>query len=71
MLLDVLAKSKKSRVYIFFLSCSAVEFYWTDIIKIVARQYGVILSDEQVQAMDWSIKVSYLKGNPVTVAWQI
>ena len=54
--------------YTFFLSCSAAEFNWTDSIKIV-HKYGERLSDEQVQVMDWSIKVSHLKRNPATVAW--
>ena len=71
MLLDVLAKSNQFGLYTFFLSCSAAEFHWTDIIKIVACQYGEKLSDEQVQAMNLSTKVSYLKRNPVTVARQV
>ena len=67
MLLDVITKSRQFGVYTFFLSCSVAEFHWSDIIEIVACQYGETLSDEQVQAMDWSIKVSYLKRNPATV----
>ena len=45
-----------------------MEFHWTEIIQVVARQYGEILTDEQVNAMAWSTKVNYLKSNPVTVA---
>ena len=71
MLLDVLAKIRQFGVYTFFLSCSAAEFHWTEIIQVVARQYGEILTDEQVNAMNWSTKVNYLKRNPVTVARQI
>ena len=71
MLLDVLAKIRQFGVYTFFLSCSAAEFHWTEIIQVVACQYGEILTDEQVNAMDWSTKVNYLKRNPVTVARQI
>ena len=41
-----------------------------EIIQVVAHQYGEILNDEQVNAMDWSTKVHYLKRNPVTVARQ-
>ena len=52
MLLDVLAKIKQFGVYTFLLSCSAAEFHWTEIIQVVARQYGEILTDEQVNAMD-------------------
>ena len=71
MLLDVLAKIRQFGVYTFFLTCSAAEFHWTEIIQVVARQYGEILSDEEVNGMDWSTKVKYLKRNPVTVARQI
>ena len=54
-----------------FLVCSAAEFHWTEIIQVIACQYGGILTNEQVNAMDWSTKVNYLKRNPVTVARQI
>ena len=52
------------------MSCSAAEFHLHDIINIIVRQYGEALSVEQVQAMNQSIKVSYLKRN-LTVARQI
>ena len=71
MLLDVLAKTRQFGVYTFFLNCSAVEFYWTEIIQVVAHEYGQMLTDTQVNEMDWSAKVNYLKRNPVTVARQI
>ena len=71
MMLDVLAKIRQFGVYTFFVTCSAAEFHWTEIIQVVACQYGEILTDEQVNAMDWSTKVNYLKRNPVTVARQI
>ena len=71
MLLNVLAKIRQFGVYTFFLSCSAAEFHWTDIIQFVARQYGKILTDEQVNTMDWSTTVNYLKRNSVIAARQI
>ena len=71
MLFDVLAKIRQFGVSTFFLSCSAAKFHWTEIIQVVACQYGEILTDEQVNAMDWRTKVNYLKRNPVTVARQI
>ena len=52
MLLDVLAKTKQFGVYTFFLTCSAAEFHWTEIIQVVARQYGQTLTDEDINAMD-------------------
>ena len=71
MLLDVLAKTRQFGVYTFFLTCSAAEFHWTEIIQVVDCQYRQTLTDEQVNAMDWSTKVNYLKRNPFTVATQI
>ena len=40
MMLDVLAKIRQFGPPTFFLTFSAAEFTWTDIIKIVARQFG-------------------------------
>ena len=71
MMLDVLAKIRKFGPPTFFITFSAAEFHWTDIIKIVARQYGEELSDESIRTMSRSQKVKYLKRNPVTVAKQI
>ena len=51
--------------------CYATEFHWTEIIRVVACQYGQTLTDEQLDTMDWSEKVNYLKRNPVTVVRQI
>ena len=56
-LLDVLAKIRKFEIYTFFLTCSAAEFHWTEIIHVVACQYAEILTDQQVNAMDWSTNV--------------
>ena len=70
-LLDVLAKISQCRVYIFSLTCSAAAFHWTEIIQIVAHQYGQTLTGEKVNPMDWSTKSNYLKRNPVTLVKQI
>ena len=44
MLLDVLAKTRQFGVYTFLLTCSAAEFHWTEIIQVVAGQYGETLT---------------------------
>ena len=46
-LLDVLANIRQFGVYTFFLTCSAAEFYWTEIIQIVAGQYGETLTESK------------------------
>ena len=50
------------------MTCSAAEFHWTEI---VACQYGKTLTEKEVNAVDQSTKVNYLKINPVAVARQI
>ena len=70
-LLDVLAKNRQFGVYTFSLTCSAAEFQWSEIIPIVARQYRKTITDDQVNAMDWSTKVNYVRRNSVTVVKQI
>ena len=45
-------KLRQFVIYTFFLTCSAVEFHWTEIIQVVARRYGQTLTYEQVNAMD-------------------
>ena len=71
MRLDVLAKALVFGVIMFFVTWSAALFKWTNVIKIVAQQYGGTLTNEDVNNMDWSTKVKYFKRNPVTVARQI
>ena len=71
MLLDVLAKVRAKNVHTFFLTFSWAEAHRTEIIKIVARQYGTNLTDEDVNQMSWQEKSTWLKRNPVTVARHI
>ena len=59
MLLDVLSKIRWFGGYTFFLSGSAAELHWAEIIQVVSHQYGEILTDEQVNTMDQSTKVNY------------
>ena len=70
-MLDDLAKIRQFGCTTFFVTFSAGEFHWPEIIQIVARQYGKSLTTEQVNQMDWKTKVMYLKTNPVIVARQI
>ena len=37
MLLDVLAKIRQFGVYTFFLTCSAAEFHWAELIQIITH----------------------------------
>ena len=71
MQLDMLAKLRQLGPYTFFITGSAAEFHWPQVIKIVAKQYGTDLSTEEVNSMDWNTKRMWLQRNPVTVARQI
>ena len=71
MMHNILAKVRQFGPPTFWITFSAAEFKWTDIIKIVASQFGENLDDSTINSMDWSSKVQYLKRNPVTVARQI
>ena len=70
-MLNVLAKIRQFGVHTFFLTCAAAEFHRTETIQVIACQYVEILTDEHVNAVDWSAKENYLKINPVAVARQI
>jgi hypothetical protein len=71
MQLDMLAKLRQLGPYTFFITGSAAEFHWTEIIQVVARQYGEQVTADDVTAMDWKTKRSWLERNPVTTARQI
>ena len=71
MSLDMLAKYRRFGKPTFFVTGSAAEFQWTEVIKIIGKQYGENLTDDEVNAMDRETKILYLKRNPVTAARQI
>ena len=70
-MLDVLAKVRHFSCTTFFLTLSAGELHWPEIIQNVARQYGTTLTTEQVNQMDWKTKFMWLKRNTVTVGRQL
>ena len=45
---DILAKITQFGVYTFFLTSSADKFHWTEMIQVVACQYGKTLTNEQI-----------------------
>ena len=65
---DVLAMIRQLGIPTWFLTLSAAEMKWPEVIQIIARQYGEILSDEAVSDMTWEEKTTWLKRNPVTAA---
>lgn len=68
---DCLAKIRQLGPYTFFLTFSVAEFRWTEIIQVIAQQYGESLTSKQVQEMDFKTKSLWLKRNPVTAVRHI
>lgn len=44
---------------------------WIKIIQIIARQFGTILTNEEIKNMYWGEKVIWIKRNPVTATHMI
>jgi len=68
MLYELLAMVKQLGVCTWFLTLSAADLSWSEIIQILARQYGTNYSQQQVKDMDWETKTKWIRTNPVTVA---
>lgn len=69
--LDMMAKLRQLGPYTFFITGSAAEFHWPQVIRTVAQQYGESLTDTQIASMNWEAKRLWLQRNPVTAARQI
>ncbi|XP_033759087.1 uncharacterized protein LOC117341337 [Pecten maximus] len=72
MQMDMLAKIRQFGPYTFFLTGSAADFHWPELIQIVAKQYGEQFELSYIEnEMDSKTKRQWLTRNPVTVARQI
>ena len=65
---ELLAMINQLGIPTFFLTLSAADLHWPDMIKAVASQFGTTLSDEDVMNMSFTERCRYVKLNPVTVA---
>ena len=65
-LYDVLAMLHKLGIPIWFLTLSAADLHWPEMIQAVAYQFGRILSREDVLKMSMAERSKYLHQNPVT-----
>ena len=41
---------------------------WPEVIQSIAQQYGTIYTEDEVSALPWRIKSTWLRSNPVTAA---
>ena len=67
---DVLAMVRQLGVPTWFLTLSAADMQWPEIIQSIGLQYGHNFTVEDIQGMSYEEKTSWLRNNPVTVARQ-
>ena len=65
---EVLAMIRQLGIPTFFLTLSAADMQWPDVIQTIARQYGVTFTDEEVAALSFEEKSKWLRQNPLTAA---
>ena len=65
---DVLAVIRQLGQPTGYLILSAADMQWSDVIQTTARQYGTILTDEDVKTKPFEDKSKCLRQNPGTAA---
>ena len=68
---DLLAMIRQLGTPTWFFTLSAADLKWPDMIQTIARQYGVIYTDDEVAGLSFDDKSNWLKRNPVTAARHI
>ena len=66
---EVLGMIRQLGLPTWFLTQSAADMQWPDVIQTIARQYGTIISDDDVKGMSFEDKSKWLRQNPVTAAY--
>ena len=70
LLSDLLAMIRQLGSFTFFLTLSAADLRWPDTISVIASQYNVTLTEEDVKNMSWEERCHWIRRNPVTAARQ-
>ena len=70
LLSDLLAMIRQLGSFTVFLTLPAADLRWPDTIRVIASQFSVTLSDEDVVNMSWEERCSWICRNPVTAARQ-
>ena len=68
LLYDILAMIRQLGIPTWFLTLSAADMQWPDVIQNIAKQYGTILTDSDVENMSFEERSKWLRQNPVTAA---
>jgi len=67
---DVLAMVRQLGCPTWFMSLSAADLHWPELITLIANERGRQLSEEDVKNLSWEEKCDILRQNPVTAARQ-
>ena len=70
LLSDLLAMIRQLGSFTFFLTLSAADLRWPETISVIASQYNVTLTEEDVKNMSWEERCHWIRRNPVTAARQ-
>ena len=65
---DLLAMVRQLGIPTWFLTLSAADLKWPEVIQSIAKQYGTTLSVEDIKHLSWEEKCKWLRTNPVTAA---
>ena len=65
---DLLAMIRQLGTPTWFLTLSAADMKWPDVIQTIARQYGVTYTDDQIASLSFEEKSNWIRRNPVTAA---
>ena len=65
---DLLAMIHQLGTPTWFLTLSAADMKWPDVIQTIAKQYGTIYTNEEVESLSFDEKSNWLRRNPVTAA---
>ena len=68
MFYEALAMIRTLGIPTFFLTLSAADLRWPEVIQAVASQYGYDYTPEEVKEMGWKTKCNWINQNPITVA---
>jgi len=65
---EVLGMVRQLGVPTFFMTVSAADMRWPDMINAIAQQFGRSFTDAEIQKMSFSERSHWIKANPVTAA---
>ena len=68
MFYEVLSMIRTLGIPTWFLTLSAADMKWSEVIQAIAQQYGTIYTEDEVLTLPWQTKSMWLRSNPVTAA---